>query len=516
MQKEISQRPEEKKKNYELRFVINVLALAIFFVSDLYVMINVPDNIPVLVIVTILFLASIYLALDTVSRSSQEKKSQSDEVYENILKSEKASYLLLKKSFGELSELLEMTDAKSEGATEEIINAQKALAKVIINREKENADALMNSNDDVVAKVAFMENAIAELKPAILQEQQELIKESNDAIVLKIEKLFIELNNMEASMKDGLNEVSIKLSGFQEEIEKMADTLATMVSSIAEQTAVMSSQTASVPVEEQAAVPETAAIDETASIEEPVVTEETAAMEEIEEAVINDIVQEVDLPVEETMPLNTEESAASIVESMMSAGMTGGEDEIKLEEILSIDDIVNSITEEASTVNTSMDSMEVSAESDDAISLNSDINAESIPNLDGGLDLEGIESLDDDVSLDGNLDLSNIEGLDSDVNLDSNLDLSSIEGLDSDISLDSNLDLSNIEGLDSDVNLDSNLDLSNIESLDSDISLDSNLDLSNIEGLDTDINLDDNIDLSNIEGLDTDINLDSNLDLSNI
>ena len=64
------------------------------------------------------------------------------------MKSEKASCLLAKKSFEEISMMLEMADVKSEGSTEEIINAQKALSKVIISREKENADALMNSNDN--------------------------------------------------------------------------------------------------------------------------------------------------------------------------------------------------------------------------------------------------------------------------------------------------------------------------------------------------------------------------------
>ena len=104
--------------------------------------------IPVLVIVTILFLVAVYFILDTVQKDSREKSSQSEEVYDNILKSEKASYLLAKKSFEEISMMLEMADVKSEGSTEEIINAQKALSKVIISREKENADALMNSNDN--------------------------------------------------------------------------------------------------------------------------------------------------------------------------------------------------------------------------------------------------------------------------------------------------------------------------------------------------------------------------------
>ena len=132
----------------QLRLIINVLTAAIVFIVDLYVMINMPANIPVLVIVTILFLVAVYFILDTVQKDSREKSSQSEEVYDNILKSEKASYLLAKKSFEEISMMLEMADVKSEGSTEEIINAQKALSKVIISREKENADALMNSNDN--------------------------------------------------------------------------------------------------------------------------------------------------------------------------------------------------------------------------------------------------------------------------------------------------------------------------------------------------------------------------------
>ena len=97
----------------QLRLIINVLTAAILFIVDLYVMINMPANIPVLVIVTILFLVAVYFILDTVQKDSREKSSQSEEVYDNILKSEKASYLLAKKSFEEISKyyhILPQTD----------------------------------------------------------------------------------------------------------------------------------------------------------------------------------------------------------------------------------------------------------------------------------------------------------------------------------------------------------------------------------------------------------------------
>ena len=46
----------------------------------------------------------------------------------------------------------------------------------------------MNSNDHVVEKVAFMENAMADLKPSILQEQKESRIKSRK-IMLKARKM---------------------------------------------------------------------------------------------------------------------------------------------------------------------------------------------------------------------------------------------------------------------------------------------------------------------------------------
>lgn len=45
---------------------------------------------------------------------------------------------------------------------EDIIHAQKAVAKVSIGRSKENADALMNSNDHIMEKISMLEAVLSD------------------------------------------------------------------------------------------------------------------------------------------------------------------------------------------------------------------------------------------------------------------------------------------------------------------------------------------------------------------
>ena len=60
---------------------------------------------------------------------------------------------MLKNKFQEIEEKLATIQETSKIPSEEIINAQKGIAKVIINRSKENADAIINSNDQVLERL---------------------------------------------------------------------------------------------------------------------------------------------------------------------------------------------------------------------------------------------------------------------------------------------------------------------------------------------------------------------------
>ena len=156
---------KKKEKNYRLSLVISILIAACLFVADLYIMINMPQNVLALVAVNVLFLAAIYYVIDAVTRQISAAAERKEEQYDSIFKSEKASYLLLRKTFDDLYELIEKGNQSRKTNVEDIIHAQKAVAKVSIGRSKENADALMNSNDRIMEKISMLEAVLSDNVP---------------------------------------------------------------------------------------------------------------------------------------------------------------------------------------------------------------------------------------------------------------------------------------------------------------------------------------------------------------
>lgn len=156
---------KKKEKNYRLSLVISILIAACLFVADLYIMINMPQNVLALAAVNVLFLAAIYYVIDAVTRQISAAAERKEEQYDSIFKSEKASYLLLRKTFDDLYELIEKGNQSRKTNVEDIIHAQKAVAKVSIGRSKENADALMNSNDRIMEKISMLEAVLSDNVP---------------------------------------------------------------------------------------------------------------------------------------------------------------------------------------------------------------------------------------------------------------------------------------------------------------------------------------------------------------
>ena len=107
--------------------IVSILVVAALLIADLYVMVNMPGMILLLVGITVLLLAGVYVFINAILREINQSKIHTQEQYENIFKSEKASYILLKKAFEQLERM------ESKGAdnysSEDIITAQKAIAK---------------------------------------------------------------------------------------------------------------------------------------------------------------------------------------------------------------------------------------------------------------------------------------------------------------------------------------------------------------------------------------------------
>ncbi len=127
-----------------LFIVMDILIFVTFFVA-----VNFHDMIYVVAGMLALTAGVIALTAYMVVKTVSDVMKQSEERYDSLLKSEKATYLLQKRNFEEIIANLRKPGMGNSDVNE-IIVAQKAIAKVTINRSKENVDALMNSNDKLI------------------------------------------------------------------------------------------------------------------------------------------------------------------------------------------------------------------------------------------------------------------------------------------------------------------------------------------------------------------------------
>ena len=367
---------KNSEKNVRFRINITLLIAVVLLVADLYAMINMPQKFIILAIITALFLVAIYFLVDSISIYLMAEKNRKEEQYDSIFKSEKASYLLLRKTFDDLYELIEKGNQSRKANVEDIIHAQKAVAKVSIGRSKENADALMNSNDHIMEKISMLEAVLSDnvSHPAPETNKNDSayaqnILDNQNKILQQLEVLQNTLNTIGADAKIAAE--SAKQNFFTEErilaeenkIEKeepqVQEVAVEEIPSAAGEATVMEetpieeepSVMKETPIEEEPSVmketpieEEPSAMEETPIEEEPSVMEETPVEEEpsvMEETPIEEepsVMEET--PIEEE-PSMMEETPIEEVPSDMAETSIGKEEVSSPEEDLSkYDDIM--------------------------------------------------------------------------------------------------------------------------------------------------------------------------------
>lgn len=193
---------KNRKDTYSLKMVIAMLMLVVLFLGELYFMINDPKNYIVLIVLTVVTLADIYVLIASSIQRTYQKERDHYEQYDNLFKSEKASYLIIRKSFEDVLDRLDRIEASSGIPTEEIINAQKSIAKVTISRNKENSDALMNSNDKMYERLFSLEDTIEMSNEAMLEKQKIIVENANKDLIMKQQEIISKLREVELSIKN--------------------------------------------------------------------------------------------------------------------------------------------------------------------------------------------------------------------------------------------------------------------------------------------------------------------------
>ena len=318
---------KKKEKNYRLSLVISILIAACLFVADLYIMINMPQNVLALVAVNVLFLAAIYYVIDAVTRQISAAAERKEEQYDSIFKSEKASYLLLRKTFDDLYELIEKGNQSRKANVEDIIHAQKAVAKVSIGRSKENADALMNSNDHIMEKISMLEAVLSDnvSHPAPETNKNDSayaqnILDNQNKILQQLEVLQNTLNTIGADAKIAAE--SAKQNFFTEErILAEENKIEKEEPSLMEET----------PIEEEPSVMEETPIEEEPSaMEETPIEEEPSVMEETPIEEVPSDMEETSIGKEE---VSSPEEDLSKYDDIMVDTLTDSDDNVPVEKI---------------------------------------------------------------------------------------------------------------------------------------------------------------------------------------
>lgn len=193
---------ERKKDSNHLKIIFSVLIMGISLLAELYTMIVLEGNPIYLAIFGLVFLLFSYLLISSIMQNQYIQSRIDKEDHEGLLKSEKASYLIVKKSFDEIFQRLDALERGIQIPTEELITAQKAIAKVNINRSKENTDALMNSNDLLLEKVMGFEQVLNNNNQKLLDGQSQNMEQQLQDVILKQQELSSAIKEMQLSLKN--------------------------------------------------------------------------------------------------------------------------------------------------------------------------------------------------------------------------------------------------------------------------------------------------------------------------
>lgn len=298
----------KKKADFSgVQIIFSAIALAVLFILELYVMLNFPTDYRMLGIFGVLMLAALYLLIISIQKKMYQKETRMQEQYDMLLRSEKASYLMLKKTYEMMEKRMGQMEQTASVPADNIINAQKAIAKVTINRNRENAEALLNSNDQVMDMLEAFQEKFHANNEALMNNQKTLIDQNNQDILSKQQELLSNISELDEYLKSGKIQDDLKSQlerTIEESIreaaayqaEKIASEVKSEAASAAKEAVKTKAQAAPV-VEEEVLEPE--------SVVQPEVTEETPIVEEVVEPVVEEppIVEEVVEPAVEEAPI---------------------------------------------------------------------------------------------------------------------------------------------------------------------------------------------------------------------
>ena len=218
----------QKKNKNRQTITWSALAAALLLVGDLYVMINMPENYPVLGIVTVILLACTYILVHAVLSELDHSRQQTREQHEEVVKAEKASYLMTKKVLEQFGGIENMVRTPIN----DILTAQKGVAKITINRSREHAEAMMNANDKLMEQIMQFQEQMESVQNEFYEKNQTALKGVVQEISENGQRMISSMGEMELLIKsevagviDSMQDLQSQNSAMQQILENEYDNI---------------------------------------------------------------------------------------------------------------------------------------------------------------------------------------------------------------------------------------------------------------------------------------------------
>ena len=186
----------------KMKIGISIVIEAVLIMLEIYVLTQMQDQLLIAGAMVIPMALTLYFLILSIINVSQYNKRMELERYADLYNAQKASYLIVRKSFEELSKRLEDLEQVNNLPAEEIINAQKAVAKLTISRNKENALALMESNESLIEQLSSLERELKQNNSSIAERQEKLLEQTKKDLIERNRDLERQLLELQAKVAE--------------------------------------------------------------------------------------------------------------------------------------------------------------------------------------------------------------------------------------------------------------------------------------------------------------------------
>lgn len=286
---------------HRIKVLLASLIAVIAAMADIYIIVNAPHNYILLGVISLILLIAVYLVISGKMQLRDCNNLKREEQYNNLMNSQKACYLQVRRSFretgGKINELDkkiaplatagEENHQKISRLLDSLMQDQKKVAKLTVSRSKENANAIMNSNDKVIEEMLKMQEAMNGIVEQVGDKKEDNQSEEFAKVEERQQELLAKMQQLEDSLKGQIETITDKI----QEIPEMGKNIVPEPE----------------PVEEEAEIEESERIEEETEIEEPEPIEEESYITEEAEPELEPVTEEVmEEPVIEEVMLDGE------------------------------------------------------------------------------------------------------------------------------------------------------------------------------------------------------------------